>query len=451
VALMGGQIIVESGLGEGSRFWFALDLERGNEHLPSLKGASEEKPLRGIHILVVDDNATSRQILAHYLDSWSIKHDAAEDGFSGLDKLRQASAEGRPFAAAIIDMAMPGMDGLGLARKIKEDPMLAATHLVMLSSIGLGTKETLKVGIERCLIKPVRQSALFDALVITVVPALCRNTSEPQPRRGPYFQGRILLVEDNRVNQLIVTQWLARFGLTPDIANNGREALAEMSRNDYDLIFMDCQMPEMDGYQATRAIREQESAGGESRRAIVAMTAGAMREDRDLCLNAGMDDYVAKPLTREVLIAVLERWLHPADSDVAPVLSVCGTEANEMPAIAAGNDGIRSPVDPTVLQDLRELVEADFGELLNSFLDHTPRLLEELAEAIAEGDPGKQANATHPLKSSAAVFGAKGLATLAEEAEASGLRGIVVAPSFLERIRLEFERVRDALSLRKEE
>jgi PAS domain S-box-containing protein len=444
VELMGGRIAVDSVPGQGSRFWFDLALARGDENLPAFKIANDNKPLRGLRMLIVDDNATNRQILEHYLNSWSIEHASAENALSGLNQLRQASVEGRPFVAAIIDMAMPGMDGLSLARRIKDDPALANMHLVMLSSIGLDVRETREVGIERWLIKPVRQSALFDALVGILAPALCRPPQEPLPPRGPSFQGRILLVEDNRVNQLVVTQWLARFGLTPDIANNGREALAKTARQDYDLIFMDCQMPEMDGYQATRAIREQESATHGPRRAIVAMTAGAMREDRDLCLTAGMDDYVTKPLTREVLIGVLERWLLPVDLSIPPVSSASRTGGNQQPEIAA-DAGIGNAIDSVRLDSLRELMQDDFGELLASFLDHTPRLLEQLADAIAEGDPGKQANASHPLKSSAAIFGAGDLAILAEQAETSGLRGIVVDPAFLERIRLEFEKVRDAL------
>jgi len=321
VALMGGRIEVESTPGEGSRFWFTLDLERGNEDLPSLEDAKADQPLRGVRALVVDDNATNRQILAHYLTAWSVDYDTAENAYVGLASLQRAIQEGLPFTIAIIDMAMPGMSGLELARRVKVDPSLAATHLVMLSSYGLGIRETLEAGIERCLIKPVRQSTLFDALLSTVAPTLCPPTRAPGQPREHSFQGRILLVEDNQVNQLVVTKSLDRYGLSPDIANNGREGVAKALHEDYDLIFMDCQMPEMDGYEATRAIRAHESLFDEKHRTIIAMTAGALPEDRAQCLAAGMDDYIAKPVTLEVLLDTLEQWLHPIAAGAAPVPS----------------------------------------------------------------------------------------------------------------------------------
>jgi PAS domain S-box-containing protein len=309
VDLMGGRIAVESELGKGSLFRFSLDLDRGNADLPALQEAGEGSPLRGIRTLIVDDNATNRTILAHYLGSWFMNHSAAQDAHGGFEQLRQAQAEGRPFLVAVIDMAMPGMDGLELARRIKQDPALRNTHLLMLSSIGLGTRETLEAGIERCLLKPVRQSALFDALLSVLAPTLNLSTTPVTAPEEHKYGGRVLLAEDNRVNQLVVTRLLARLGLPLELAENGREAVQKALSGSYDLIFMDCQMPEMDGYEATRAIRSAEQNGGHSHRTIVAMTAGAMPEDRALCMQAGMDDYVTKPLTRDALVEVLERWL----------------------------------------------------------------------------------------------------------------------------------------------
>jgi PAS domain S-box-containing protein len=441
VELMGGQINASSWPGKGSTFWFTLTLAHGNPNLHKFPGVAPSTIQEGIRVLVVDDNATNRQILEHYLRSWNMNQDDAENGTQGLEKLRQAAEAGQPFSAAIIDMAMPEMDGLELARHVKGDSLLASTRLVMLSSIGIGTCDALEVGIDQVLMKPVRQSALFDALISALHHTIqYRGTTEIGPKARS-FEGRILLVEDNRVNQIVLEQLLLRCGLTPDIANNGREALEWVACHTYDLIFMDCQMPEMDGYETTREMRRQEAAQHLARQTIVALTAGAMQEDRELCLAAGMDDYVAKPVTREALTAALEKWfpaMQTAAASAADTQQPSSKETTFPPQVT--EDEV--PIDRATIDGLQRVMGTEFKTLVTAFLDSTPASLEELRLALAEGDPTRQHRAAHAVKSTSALLGALSLAKLFGEAEALARKGIMIEQVLFDQILHEFKRTR---------
>lgn len=323
VAMMGGTIGVDSEPGKGSTFWFTARFEKQTaDHLRA--SALPHRDLLDIRVLVVDDNATNRQILRHQLFAWKMQKGSAAGGSEAIELLQDAAKDGKPYHLALLDMQMPEMDGLMLARAIKADPAIAGTHLILLTSLGqmLSTEELKAIGIEAYLVKPVKQSRLFDCL-ITVLggaaeKAFTDGASHPDKPESslnlPHAQkARILLAEDNSVNQKVALAQLRSFGCTADAVANGEEVLAALRQVPYDLIFMDCQMPEMDGYEATRIIREQENDPSQpcpwtTPIHIIAMTANAMQGDRAQCLAAGMDDYIAKPVRITDLKAALSRW-----------------------------------------------------------------------------------------------------------------------------------------------
>ena len=319
VTLMGGEIGVRSRTGEGSAFWFTVPLPLDQEPLPVPMSDDE---LRGVRVLVVDDDATNRRVLQEQLTAWGLRPEECASGIEALTLMRDAAQKGSPFALAVLDHQMPGMDGETLGRLIKQTPELRETVLVMLTSLGQrGDATRLKqAGFAAYLTKPAKQSVLLEALaaawvtrqgegqavLVTQHSLEERAAAEGNGATPPKFHARILLVEDNAVNQKVATRMLERLGCRVDKAGNGKEAVEMAETLPYDLVFMDCHMPEMDGYDATREIRKREKRG--QHRVIVAMTANALKGDRETCLESGMDDYISKPIHKEALITALERY-----------------------------------------------------------------------------------------------------------------------------------------------
>ncbi len=324
VRLMGGEIGVQSRPGQGSTFWFTVRLQKQPEPRPRSRPRPEN--LRGIHVLIVDDNATNRHILEEQVAGWGMVPFSTASGPEALAHLAQDQGPTQPYGLAILDRQMPEMDGVDLAAKIKAHNRYSTLPLIMLTSVGdLGdTDRVRQAGIAVHLTKPVRQSQLYNSLLGLIAqrggcgsgprPA---ESASPNVAAGPEERTvnsdrplRILLVEDNPINQEMTKLMLDNLGVTTELANNGLEALAAVRESQYDLILMDCQMPRMDGFATTRAIRalatERDGLVGLP---IVALTAHAMQGDRELCLAAGMDDYIAKPFTQEELRAMLGRWL----------------------------------------------------------------------------------------------------------------------------------------------
>ena len=331
--MMGGEISVESTPGKGSTFRFTMRLKV--RPLPLQPKAASDVDLKEIRVLIVDDNATNRNIVHHQVLSYGMRSGCAENGQNALELLSKAAAMGDPYKLAILDMMMPGMSGLELARAIQADPAIASVQLIMLTSVSqdYDTEAMRRHGISAYLTKPIRQSRLYDCIASALGSSSEKNSqlmseSSEGDKANSFLGARVLLAEDQPVNQEVARCMVESFGCLVEVASNGQEALDALSKTPYDLVLMDCQMPELDGYAATRIFRERErqKAKNQSGRAqamlrtpIIAMTAHAMQGDREQCLATGMDDYISKPFNMDRLFALLKRWLPAKSTTDMPV------------------------------------------------------------------------------------------------------------------------------------
>jgi len=410
VELMGGGIGLESSLGKGTRFWFNLPLEQSD----SPDTLEQSCDLSGKRTLIVDDNATNRNILINYLSRWGLDVSQTDNGSSALMQLQTSAIQGITYDLILLDMQMPVMDGLTLAKCLAQIPALAGIPIILLSSADqFDLTDYQGTGIVQRLMKPVRQMQLFDAIV-NALRSHSETTMQPaQPEINlPSYNGKkILVVEDNRINQKVITAKLSKFDIEPDLAENGQIALDKLAQKTYDLILMDCHMPVMDGYAATQKLRLLESRMGSPRQTVIALTANALEGERDKCLAAGMDDYLTKPIISEQLTEILARWLGRQNSQKA------------LPNI----DGFAS-AEKTLWNESAALNQLGgdrdlLNEMIELFLMESPRQLSELSRFQAEGNLRALANAAHAIKGTIVYFCADTAQACAEALEQKARSG----------------------------
>ena len=439
VELMRGQIGMESEVGKGSHFWFTVSFAKQKQ----FKDISPRFPvdIRGMRMLAVDDNTTNRTILTKMLESFGCHAEAVESGVEALDVLKRAIHQGKPFDLVLVDMQMPEMDGEQTLRAIKEDSELGDIVVIILTSIGTrGDAVRLEaLGCAGYLMKPIKQSQLYDAIITVMglqktsakvkpTPIVTRHTIAEQKRRTV----RILLVEDNPMNQKLAIALIKRAGYSVHPVENGVKAIEALKKTTYNLILMDVQMPEMNGFEATKEIRHME--GEKKYIPIVAMTAHAMKGDKERCLKAGMNDYVAKPIEPQELFDAIEKWtkIHSREK--------VNTKKDYFVDEKSGKD---IPIDFETAID-RFCGDRDlFEKMLEEFIDYVPKQLRTLDKAVKKGDAETVDREAHSLKGLAAQLGVTGLADLSLNLELLGQKGNMDgANDELDKLKTEFQHLK---------
>ena len=446
VELMGGEIGVDSTPGKGSTFWFTGRFGRQDASVLEVSAETLPVDVAGVRVLAVDDNRTNRKVVAGMLDAWRCRHTEVEGAQAALATMREACASGDPFRVVILDMMMPEMDGEALGAAIKSDPALAASDLIMMTSMGTrgdaGRLEAL--GFAAYLTKPVKQSQLFDCLMVVlhrrdraqpaVAPRIVTRHALAERRKRTV---RILLAEDNAVNRRVALKTLERLGYRADAVVNGAEALEALARRRYDVVLMDVQMPEVDGMEAARLVRDPGSDVLDHAVPIVALTAHARSEDRVACLAAGMDDYLSKPIRPEQLAAVLARWtrrdqraeltvgLAPRSRAAAPSATGPAVETSQVPGARAGAAEGAPVFDERVLLELLGGDREAVAEILDEYVTDAPRQVVALRKAVLAGDAELARRHAHTLKGASANVGAESVRDAAFRLERAAGNGSV--------------------------
>jgi signal transduction histidine kinase/CheY-like chemotaxis protein/HPt (histidine-containing phosphotransfer) domain-containing protein len=437
VDMMGGSISVDSQPGQGASFSVELAMPHGQ--LPEEKPVQKPAVVAGRRLLIVDDTPAHCEILLGQLKGRGWTADTASSGLRALAMAGAAMAEGEPYALLLVDMEMAEMSGLDLMRALHANPRLSAMRVIVFSSAPDMPEQLAQAGLEvaACLAKPLRQADLLRA----VEAALGRRERSESPKALPAsrrLRGKVLLAEDNESNLIVARAQLERLGLEVISAGDGQQALDVLAGETVDLVLMDCQMPILDGFAATAALRERE-AGSDRHLPVIALTANAMKGDRERCVAAGMDDYLAKPYTGDELLAVLARWLPAERRKPAPAASAQGEVGDDM-----------VPLDPAALEKIRALspdgADALVGQVLTAYLKAAEREWEHFDQGLADGDTAVLARAAHALKSSSFNVGANGLAERCSEIEQLGREGQMrQLLTRVDGLRAEWSRVEAAL------
>ncbi len=451
VELLGGDICVKSAPGAGSTFEFTAVFERPDGHTAVLPENAGPSSLKGLRVLAVDDNESNRLLLMSLLDLWGCIAAEAADAHSALSMLRSAHRAGEPFTVALLDMQMPDVNGEMLAKLIKADPDLAETALVMVTSLGAyGEAERLRAyGFADCIGKPVRRNQLLKCLCrVHGTQGIQSGEDGPDPLQTHVRPARILLAEDNLTNQKVALAMLARLGHRVDTAANGLEVLAALRELPYDLVLMDCQMPELDGYAATRRIRDPQSAVLDHEITVIAMTAHAMAGDMEACLAAGMDDYLSKPVSPDALASMLAKWLPGdpgprSDAGVPDELAV----AEPLSSVADGATDADGVVFDSVGFMERMMGDAELAtEIIQAFLEDMPAQIKALRGAIREGDLDSVERRAHGVKGAAGNVGGERMQAIARRIElACKGRDLGEIASLVPSLELAFRQLQEAM------
>ena len=446
---MGGTVKVTSEPGRGSIFSVFVPLAY------RAGGSAEKAPAVAVavakpgapKVLIVDDNATNRCILEHYLEHSNAHSHSVASAPAALEAVRAAVSCGTPFDLVLLDYQMPEMDGLGFLRALRADAAIADTRCVVLSSLGDRVEEADVLGVSAWLTKPVRRSQL-ESLIAQVrgTSVLTAPVVKPMPVEAWSAGARVLLVEDNRVNQQVALRMLKTLGIVASTAENGETAVTAIQTEPFDLVLMDCQMPVMDGYEATRRVRAWESAAPDGaprpRVPIVAMTANALLGDREKCLAAGMDDYLAKPIKRDVLAAVLAPWIKSSlATSPAADRTTSAMDEGDLPPAAA------STLDLAIFAQLSELMGSELADIVDTYLRDTAMQIAAMSAALAQGDLEGLRRCAHSLKSSSASVGAVAVQSASQALEAHGRisAGLGEAEGMIATVRSAFALVRPLL------
>jgi len=446
VDLMGGQIGVQSEPGKGSTFWFTTAL--GKQLNRKLSAEESHADFSGVNVLVVDDHPTNRLLLTTLLRAWGCRFAEADSGAAGLTQLDEAAGRDDPFHIVLVDMMMPGMDGEEFGRTVKCNPQLQKTRLIMLTSLGQcsDTARLRQLGFFGYLLKPIRRSALRNCMAAAIdckpavngeAPAILATSPglvTPSTRRA-----RILLAEDNPTNQTVAVAILTKLGHAVDAVANGGEAIRALREIPYDLVLMDCQMPEMDGYEATRWIRSSDAGVRNPHIPVIAMTAHAMKGDREQCLAAGMNDYLCKPVQPKELAETLARWLvepaaeNPTELSTVPNRSPSGPTPEENRAVFNEEELLA-----------RLMGDRSLGQtVLVGFLEDIPQQIRTLKDRLGEGDVPLVERQSHTIKGAAATVSAGSLREVALAMEQAGKAGeLGRAAELVPRLEEEFERLK---------
>jgi PAS domain S-box-containing protein len=437
IDLMGGEIGIDSEEGKGSQFWFKIPFAKQSSAAIAQLKPRQEVNLKDVRVLIVDDNETNCKILTYQLTAWQMRVDAVQKPSDAITVLRKALEEGDRYQLAILDMQMPEIDGEMLGAQIKADPILKDLKLIMLTSLNqqAGISRVRELGFEFYLVKPVKQSRLLEVLVevvstdtkLKVSPLAPLGQADDFPQKTSRL--KILIAEDNPINQKVVLYQLRSFGYDADVVGNGKEALNLLERIHYDVILMDCQMPEMDGYEATRAIRQLDSA--KSRVVIMAMTANALKEDRDRCIACGMDDYLSKPIRKEDLAQKLGAWEKKLFAQNA-IASSGSIPSETITTVITDNVNATSPVqnlskseslpliDWTYIDSIADGSEEFKAEIMQTFFESTSESLAQLELAIAENNYHEIARVAHSIKGASSNLGMISLAAIANDLQHIG-------------------------------